>query len=91
MSNGWDKAPCRSNPLSWVPDRGRSNAWRALVADAVYQCRTQCPVIQECAKLALTQHANAGVWAGVDLGDTGGKGVHLTKIAELRRIAGAGA
>lgn len=91
MSNGWEKAPCKKNPLSWVPDRGRSRAWKALVADAIHECRTNCPVIQECARLALQHRADAGVWAGVDLGDTGGKPLHADKLRELHRIAGRAA
>lgn len=89
VSDPWMKVPCREAPEQWFPTKGESTARASSVRDAVAGCG-RCELRAQCASAALKSRAGVGIWAGVDLGDTGGKVPHWEKTEELRRIAGAG-
>ncbi|WP_280320145.1 WhiB family transcriptional regulator [Nocardia wallacei] len=88
MSDPWMTVPCRQAPEQWFPKKSESAARASSVRDAVAAC-CRCDLRAQCAALALKTNACAGIWAGVDLGDTGGKSLHWRKVADLRRIARA--
>lgn len=67
----WEyRARCKDGGANWFPV-GRSKVRRPQVDLAVRLCRTECPVRQQCAQLALDARKTCGIWGGQDLGDTG--------------------
>lgn len=88
MSRDWEnKAACRHYRADgWYPP-GRGHQRGAAVAEAVRICITECPVRAACADFADRTRQKAGVWGGVDLGDTATRQVSETARDALRRVA----
>jgi WhiB family transcriptional regulator, redox-sensing transcriptional regulator len=85
MSDPWRSTPCREEPELWFPTRDKQQRG-GRVADAITKC-VRCPLRRPCARLALRTGAECGVWAGVDLGDTGGRRMSRDNSDALRAIA----
>jgi hypothetical protein len=54
--------PCVADPASW--DAARPNITRAEVVRVAVLCRTECPVLAECAAFLATDPPVTGVHAG---------------------------
>lgn len=78
------RAACRGRADEFFPAaEGRSR--QAAIEKAVAVCRGGCPVMAECAQLAIVARTTYGVYAGIDLGDTGR--VSREKLGILTAIA----
>ncbi|WP_372494230.1 MULTISPECIES: WhiB family transcriptional regulator [Nocardia] len=81
------QAPCRQSPHLWFPPRDRSGTRRSRAAEAMQVCITHCPVRAKCAQQAIDLGAESGIWAGVDLGDSGGRTDLTRAFEQLEGIA----
>ena len=77
-----DGAACDGSTEQWTPERPPNKD----TMDRLHQVCRRCPVITQCAALALQLNAG-GYWAGTWIGD--GPGAHARGRAQLKARHGA--